>query len=272
MATIELIFGNLIMIVAAYLIGSIIFANIFGKIKKIDLTKVQSKNPGAANIGRNLGVKYGTAVFCLDAFKVVFVMLAGLILAQLSVWASFNFFSYVNLSLVGAAALVGHKYPIWYKFKGGKCFSSFCGFVLFTSNWFILYLIVIYLTIVLISKYISVSSIFTVWTCSIFSFIPGLRYSHYIVDNSIFNEANPWWVCSLILICLAIFVTYNHKENIERLRLGEEKMVNTAKIYAYARKKLKPFMNSKKQAEDVDKKKNPPGKNESKALSPDLKR
>ena len=254
---INVFFPNLIMFTVAYLTGAVLWAKLFSKwLFKKNIEDFKSKNPGAANIGRNFGVLYGVLVWFFDAGKTVLVMLLALILAQLKLWANFDFFSTVNVALVGFVSIIGHVFPVYHKFKGGKGFSPLIGLLLFYNNWFVLYLIIIYPVFVLMSRIISVSSIGTAWTSALFTYIPGLRYDHYIAGNPVFNSANPWWAASLILIVLSILITWTHRKNIIKLINHEENLVHTERFWNFLKKQ---FTNEKKdssnQKEDLAEKK-----------------
>lgn len=97
--------------ILAYLIGSLLFAKLIASIKGVDISKIGSKNPGATNIARALGFRWGLVVFLLDASK-------GLLPTLLAK----HFYGPESLTyaLTAIASVLGHNFPIYYGFRGGK--------------------------------------------------------------------------------------------------------------------------------------------------------
>lgn len=244
MTTIEIIFGNLIMILIAYLIGGLNGAHVIkhfikSKIPKNTIKKQGSKNPGAANMGRIYGFWWGVAVYFWDFLKISIVMIIAILLAHLNVWAHFKFFQYLNIAIVGAFGILGHLFPIYNKFKGGKGFASFCGFMALISSWYWLLFLPLYVIFIFTNKKVSLSSILTVWTATIANFIPGFRFQFYGDNNITYIQANPWFGATIIFFCLAIIITLLHKDNIKRMLKGEERVFHAERFYSWIGHKLK---------------------------------
>ncbi len=104
---ISLIFG--------YLLGSILFAGVIAKIKGKDIFEIGSKNPGAANVGRELGKRYGALVWILDMIKGIIPMIIADKIFHLS---------HFWVTMAGVCAVCGHCWPLWFKFRGGKGVST----------------------------------------------------------------------------------------------------------------------------------------------------
>lgn len=121
-----------------YLIGSIPFAVIISRMKGVDIRKVGSKNPGAANVLREVGKPYGIIVWILDTAKGALVMFI-----SHRLFHSHLFF----VALVGIAAVVGHCWPIFLKFRGGKGVSTSGGVFLYLLPWAFPIVIVAYFLI-----------------------------------------------------------------------------------------------------------------------------
>jgi len=121
-----------------YLIGSIPFAVIISRMKGVDIRKVGSKNPGAANVLREVGKPYGIIVWILDTAKGALVMFI-----SHRLFHSHLFF----VALVGIAAVVGHCWPIFLKFRGGKGVSTSGGVFLYLLPWAFPIVIVAYFII-----------------------------------------------------------------------------------------------------------------------------
>jgi glycerol-3-phosphate acyltransferase PlsY len=117
------IFLYIISLFAGYLSGSIMFANIFTKIiSGKDIRSLGNNNPGAANTFRTISPFWGIMVGVLDGLKSFIPMLAGYSLFHLSS---------INTGLIGIGSIIGHCYPIYFNFKGGRAASTILGVYLF---------------------------------------------------------------------------------------------------------------------------------------------
>ena len=110
---------TVITLVAGYLLGSVNFAVLVGRFNRIDILKVGSGNPGATNITRALGAKWGKLVFILDALK-------GFVAAGIPLW--FYESSGLTMGIIGLiAAILGHSFSIFLRFRGGKGVATTIG-------------------------------------------------------------------------------------------------------------------------------------------------
>lgn len=198
----------LLCILFGYLLGSIPFALVIGKLfYKTDIRQYGSGNLGGTNAGRVLGKKAGIAVIVLDVLKVVLAAgLASLVSAPAAIFTSL-------------ACCIGHCYPIFANFKGGKAVTTMFGFLASTSIFifqdfryflipFVMFFIILYLF-----KYVSLGSI-----CA------SICSSLYITGILISTDINNL----LIIIAswlMTILVTYRHKANIERIQSGTESKI-----------------------------------------------
>ncbi len=206
-------------ILLSYIIGSIPFALIIGKVFfKKDIRQFGSGNLGGSNTGRVLGKKFGLLVMILDQVKaIVAILLTKLIMGD----ASPNM---VNLAiyLSGFFALIGHCYTCFANFKGGKAVASTFG-ILFITNIYI-YLICLTLYGLLLKKFklISLGSIIIFFVAAALSIIPAFNKSPFLgVDFDLFY--------SLSLTIYACLVVYRHQSNIKRLRAGTESKITWMK-------------------------------------------
>jgi len=111
-----------LVLVLGYLMGSILFADIIARLRGVNIWKVGSGNPGAANVFREVGKLEGIIVWVLDAAKAAIPMLiADRVLRLSHFW----------VGMTGIVAFVGHCWPIWYKFKGGKGAATASGVFLY---------------------------------------------------------------------------------------------------------------------------------------------
>ena len=198
----------ILFIVIAYLIGSISPALLVGKIfYNNDIRTMGSGNLGTTNTFRCLGKKAGVIVFVLDISKgIIATMLPSLVLGRVE-----------YLSIFGAFAMIGHVYPIFANFKGGKAVATGSGVFIFLYPTLSLILVAIFFSTLFITGYVSLGSILICLTS--------------IVYLSIFESGIDKW----IMIVMCIFVIYMHKSNIKRLLNGTENK-SKAKIKLGAKK------------------------------------
>ena len=195
---------NIVAMIVCYLIGSINFAYLVAKYKKINIQEIGSGNPGSSNVLRALGRNYAIVVLLGDLFKGV---------------VPFLLFGIQTESIIyGVMAVVGHCFPVFYKFKGGKGVATYLGTVVgyiiflapdldivFWQFFFILGFVVLYFGIFYIFRISAISSLIT---CTVGSL--------YII----FQESTALITASQILIVVLIF--YQHRENLSRLSKGDE--------------------------------------------------
>jgi len=203
------------LIVLAYLFGSVPFGVLIAKVYGKDLRSIGSGNIGATNVARALGKKWAYVCFVLDCLKGLIPMLiAKLIIGELTV---------VALSLwltVGCAAIMGHVFPIYLKFKGGKGVATSLGVVLGLYPYYTIpgiTALAIWAGTVLIWRYISLASI----TAAV-AFPISLIVSIGLLGDWRFLQLWPLIVVALIM---GLLVIVRHAENIKRLLEGSEAKV-----------------------------------------------
>ena len=181
--------------ILAYVIGSIPFALIVGKVfYNTDIRILGSGNLGTTNTFRCLGKKAGITVFVCDVSKgIVATFLPTLMLGRVDF-----------LSVFGAFAMIGHVFPIFANFKGGKAVATGSGVFIFLYPMLSLLLLVIFFATLFLTGYVSLGSI-----------LMSLTAIGYL---SIFESGIDKWV----MIVMCIFVIYVHKKNILRLINGTE--------------------------------------------------
>ena len=186
----------IISFVVAYLLGSINSAILVGRVfKNIDIREHGSGNAGATNVLRTLGKTAALIVLVVDVLKGVISVIIGAYLGDF------------NGSLVaGLGAVIGHNFPVYFSFKGGKGILTSAG-VLFMIDWQVaLIVMVIVIAIMAITRYVSLGSI-----------IGSALYAMIIL---VFHWADIWYVT--FAICLGGLAIYRHKANITRLLNGTE--------------------------------------------------
>lgn len=201
---------NVFCVMVAYLLGSIPTAVWVGKrFYGIDIREHGSKNAGATNTFRVLGKKAGIPVLAVDMLKgFVAVKLGG---TYSEYYADTN--PLVNFKIVlGAAAIIGHIFPVFAHFRGGKGVATLFGVVVAMHWQAALVSIAIFLVVFIISKYVSLGSM-----------VSALVYPFLIV--AVFKTDSPSMV--YFSMTIAILILFTHQKNIERLVRGQEsKMLN----------------------------------------------
>lgn len=175
----------------AYLLGSIPSALIVGKIGfKLDIREHGSGNLGATNTFRVLGIKAGSIVTLADILKGTLATAIPLLV--------FN--SDTSALIIGLFSVIGHTYPLFAKFKGGKAVATSSGIILGVSPLLFIIMIASFLITLYISKYVSLSSMIT----GVVSMIATLFMKNILL---------------LVMVSLlTAFVLYRHKENIKRIK------------------------------------------------------
>ncbi len=197
---------HLFILLLAYLVGSVPNSLWIGRLFfNMDVRNYGSKNAGSTNTIRMLGYKAGLSVLILDIFK-------GWLAVKLIYLTNFYIPAtgdYINFQLLlGLAAIIGHIFPVFAGFRGGKGVATLIGVILAIDPISTLICIGVFMITLLITKYVSLSSM-----------IAGLSFPVLVIV--VFKTTTP----SLILFSLIVFVLllFTHQKNIERLARNEEK-------------------------------------------------
>ena len=173
----------------AYLIGSIPSGLIVGKLAKgIDIREHGSGNLGATNAFRTLGVKAGSVVIAGDILK-----------GTLATALPFLMHVDIHPLLAGVFAVLGHVFPIFAKFKGGKAVATSGGVLLFYAPLLFITMVAVFFIFLYLTKFVSLSSMLT----GIYTVI----YSFFVHDTYLL----------IVVTLLTIFVIYRHRANIKRI-------------------------------------------------------
>ena len=183
--------------VLGYLVGSIPFGFIFVKLSKnVDLRSYGSGSTGATNVSRVLGKKVAALVAVLDALKAIgaYAIVINLTANSLAAF------------IAALAAIVGHCYPVWLGFKGGKGVSTSFGAAIIINTLPAILTFFVFVFAVIASKRVSIGSLTAAWT---------------FFGISVFTKVAV--MPMIFAIFLAIFLTITHRENIKRIIEGKEK-------------------------------------------------
>ena len=194
---------EILLILLGYLYGSIPFALVIGKVfYNTDVRESGSGNLGGTNAGRVLGKKAGISVIVLDALKAVIIF-------YLSSYLSFKFNFNPDIKYIaGLACIFGHCYPIFAEFRGGKAVSTSLGYFLCIEPLYAVVAIVVFLLVLKISKYVSLSSIST--ALIVLCITPFLAVSI---------------TAKLCMLVAVILLVYRHKDNIKRIKNHTESKI-----------------------------------------------
>ena len=192
-----------------YLLGSFPSGYLAGRLRGVDIRKHGSGNIGATNVLRILGREWGLAVFLVDALKgFIAVRLTLLLIAQDPAAVAFSDFFAI---LAAAACVFGHSFPIWLRFKGGKGVATSVGSILGVMPVAALSIFSVWLTVFLITRYVSLASIIGAIALPVTVAIMGwLRMTH-------------GFVLLYFSIAMAALVVWRHRENMVRLLNGTER-------------------------------------------------
>ncbi|WP_131919808.1 glycerol-3-phosphate 1-O-acyltransferase PlsY [Heliophilum fasciatum] len=185
--------GSLLLMVAAFVLGSIPFAYLAGRLRGIDIRQHGSGNVGATNAFRVLGAPLGALVLLCDASKGALAAWWGLAQGELIA------------VLMGLAAILGHTFSPFMRFKGGKGVASAAGVFLLLAPDVMGVTVVLFLASVLLTRYVSVGSMLASVT------LPALMV---------------WWdkpfPYQIVAVVTGAFVFYRHIPNLQRLLAGQE--------------------------------------------------
>ncbi len=197
--------NELTLVILAYLIGSVPTAVWVSRyFFSIDIRDYGSGNAGATNTYRVLGYKWGTVVMIIDMVK-------GFVAVKLAYLLPFYIvdeFARTNFQIgLGLCAVLGHIYPIWAQFRGGKGVATLFGLVLGISPWTALCCIGVFTLVLFLTRFVSLSSI-----------LASLAFPVFILV--IFNVDNHAYRIFAVVVALLVILT--HQKNISRLLKGSE--------------------------------------------------
>lgn len=193
----------------AYLIGSINFAIIFSKkFAGFDLRERGSKNAGTTNVLRTVGKKAAILTLICDMLKGVVSVLLAMLVAKIWTETDLEIIKY----LAGLMAIIGHTYPIYYGFKGGKGVATSLGVLLIVNPQIGLICLVFALTIMAFTRWVSLGSVLAAILFPILTI--------FMVDNM---------GAKIISILIGALVVFNHRTNISRLKNGTENKLSLKK-------------------------------------------
>ncbi len=227
-----------IVAICSYLIGNFNSAITISKLKGGDVRKMGSGNPGTMNMSRNYGLKIGLLVFFLDVLKgVIPAFIAGIWFSHLSSVSPLSQPIHILARLcAGFFAVIGHVFPAFYKFKGGKGIATTLG-ALFVSEWWFVWVAGFFAIVyIFVTKMGAMGSFIATAPTAIFTSIK-LYFNYYQPLVNCGGTIVYYVWCNIFIIGFIALTWFAHRENIKRLLYGEEH--DTAWLQMIKDKKLK---------------------------------
>jgi len=199
-------------IILAYMLGSVSGSLLLGKLKKVDIRRQGSGNAGGTNAFRTQGLVFALGVVVIDVGK-----------GFLAAWwipvmdfggAPVTFDPGLLVLICSFAAVLGHCFPIWHGFRGGKGAATAVGALIVIEPWLLLPLAVTWLLTLVVTGYVGLSTVFAG-----FSLLPA-----------------AWWLNNQALLAfsavLAFFLLFTHRENMRKLRNGTENRFERIQLFS----------------------------------------
>ena len=197
-----------VVVIGSYLLGSIPFGYLAGRIAGIDIRNCGSGNVGATNVIRTLGKSYGYPVFALDFLKGFGAVKMSILIATRvqSEWNSPEMFGIV----AAISSVLGHSFPVWLRFKGGKGVATSAGALLALAPVAALSGVAIWILTFWLTRYVSVASIAAAAALPLIILIT--TWLSRTTGKLLFYSS----------VCLAAVVIWRHRSNLSRLMRGTE--------------------------------------------------
>mgnify|MGYP006265148477 FL=1 len=198
----------------AYFLGSIPFGLILSKkILNIDIRKLGSKNIGATNVIRAGNRKIGALTLLLDISKVIIPMMM----------AKYFDIDAKMIIIIGFFSLLGHVFPIWLNFRGGKGVAAYFGILLIMSPLFSLLFILMWVSTFVTTRYSSLSSITSIISIPVvYIMVNMMKLNDFIYYDFLSPKDIDFRINFTIILFMSVILIYRHMENIKRLIKGQE--------------------------------------------------
>lgn len=204
---------RILLLIIGYFIGNIETGYIFGKIHKMDIRNYGSGNAGATNTLRVLGAKAGLVVFLGDFCKSLIPCLVVRFIFRDNISLSYIYMLYIGLGVV-----LGHNFPFYLGFKGGKGVASTAGIILALDIRIAVVCLIVFIITVAITRYVSLGSIFVMFIL--------IGMSHFLVKFSYgFGEGASPMEFRLLTAAVGLLSIFMHRANIKRLLGGTENKI-----------------------------------------------
>jgi glycerol-3-phosphate acyltransferase PlsY len=203
--------GYVITAITAYLLGSIPTGYLVAKAKGVDIRAVGSGNIGATNVFRMLGKPAGIFVLVMDGLKGYAACAWAVDLIWKQWGGEFVDIEYLRIT-AGLAVVLGHNYPFWLRFKGGKGIATSGGVLAALVPWAFIIILIIFILVFALSRYVSLGSI---------AAAIALPIATWLMKGSL--------TMIIVTTLMSVLAIYKHKANIQRLVNGTENRVGAKK-------------------------------------------
>jgi glycerol-3-phosphate acyltransferase PlsY len=223
----EQIMGSAAAVMIGYLCGSVPFGLLVGRLKGVDIRRHGSGNIGATNVGRVLGRWWGILAFFLDLAKGLLpVMVFGMFARRwMTPVGALRPTIFLLWSAVAAACVLGHLFPVFLRFKGGKGVATSLGALLGVYPYFTLPGLVVFglwVVLTLATRYVSVGSVGAAVAFPVgFTLFAASRRNQW-------GSAADLWPLHAFAIIIALLVVYRHRANLQRLYNGVEHRIGSS--------------------------------------------
>lgn len=207
---------RVIFLLAGYVFGLMQTGYIYGRLHGMDIRQHGSGNSGATNALRVMGKKAGLVVFLGDAFKAMIPCM--LVRVILSGRADYEGVAYLYMLYLGFGVILGHNFPFYMHFKGGKGIACMAGLIASLDWRLTLLCAAVFLGVVLSTRYVSLASILVSIT-----FLLANLYFSFRGDYGLSQEAVPEF--GILLAVISAMAIWRHRANIKRLLAGNENKV-----------------------------------------------
>lgn len=220
-----MILARILCLAGGYLCGLLQTSYIYGRLNGIDIREYGSGNAGTTNALRVLGKKAGLVVFLGDVFKAIIAA----VIVRLIMKGIYPNEVYMFIAYAGFGVVLGHNFPFYLKFKGGKGIAATAGVVLgFLDPVIILTCLVVFTIAVAITRYVSLGSILMVTTFATMYTIFAVS-GKYSFDLNVAASKECMLESVIVVIVMALMAIYRHKANIKRLINHEENKLGSKK-------------------------------------------
>ena len=208
-----------ICVIIGYAFGLLQTGYLYGKLHHVDIRKQGSGNAGSTNALRTMGWKAGLVTLLGDCFKCVFAV----VVVHLIYGKSQADMIPLLAMYAGMGAVLGHNYPFYLKFKGGKGIAATGGLILSTTNvWMVLICLVAFVGVVGITRYVSLGSLLVVIIYLVEVVVYGQMGGFHVAQNNLYEMYG-------IAAFLMLSAFFKHRENIKRLLTGTENKLSVGK-------------------------------------------
>lgn len=207
-------------LLVGYLLGSLNGSIIVGKCMGVDIRSKGSKNAGTTNALRVLGKKAAALVFLFDLFKAVLAVLLAqtvgkrllpLLITAPSADVTYEAFVLYGKYLAGLGAVLGHNFPLYFHFKGGKGILASWGVIMILDYRIALLLVLVFALVVAVTRYVSLASVTS-----------AILYPLFVIALNVGHPQNTTGYYIALSLVISALAVYRHRANIIRLKTGTE--------------------------------------------------